>query len=222
MSIAASAMPATLTALPSGSQVPTNASGPSSSAQLLNENNFLQLLTAQLEHQDPLNPMTGDQFAAELAQFSTATGVQDLQTSLTGQEAIGLVGHNVAVSGNTLVLTQGATATGAFNLSASANNVVVGIIDATGKAVASLNLGPMAAGTQTFSWNGAGTNGATVTPGTYSFKVTAVGANGAAVPATPLAVVPVTGVALGGQDGPQLDLGGGLAPVPVTAVQQVF
>jgi len=59
--------PATLTALPSGSQVPTNASGPSSSAQLLNENNFLQLLTAQLEHQDPLNPMTGDQFAAELA-----------------------------------------------------------------------------------------------------------------------------------------------------------
>jgi flagellar basal-body rod modification protein FlgD len=166
--------------------------------------------------------MTGDQFAAELAEFSTASGIQDLQTTLTGQEAIGLVGHNVAVSGNTLVLAQGGTATGAFNLSTSANNVVVGITDATGKAVASINLGAMAAGTQTFSWNGTGTNGATLPPGTYSFQVSAVGANGAAVPATTLAVVPVTGVALGGQDGPQLDLGAGLAPVPVTAVQQVF
>jgi flagellar basal-body rod modification protein FlgD len=222
MTIAASAMPATLTVLPSGSQVPTNASDPSSSAQLLNENNFLQLLTAQLEHQDPLNPMTGDQFAAELAQFSTATGVQDLQTSLAGQEAIGLVGHNVAVSGNTLLLAQGSTATGALNLSAPANNVVVGITNATGNLVASLNLGSMASGTQTFSWNGAGTNGAMLTPGTYSFKVTAVAANGAAVPATPLAVVPVTGVALGGQGGSLLDLGAGFAPVPVTAVQQVF
>jgi flagellar basal-body rod modification protein FlgD len=222
MTSAARAMPATLTVLPSGSQVPTNASGTSSSSQLLNENNFLQLLTAQLEHQDPLNPMTGDQFATELAQFSTATGVQDLQTSLAGQEAIGLVGHNVAVSGNTLLLAQGGTATGAFNLSAPANNVIVGIADATGKAVASLNLGPMAAGTQTFSWNGAATNGAMLTPGTYSFKVTAIAANGAAVPATPLGVVPVTGVALGGQVGPLLDLGAGFAPVPVTAVQQVF
>jgi flagellar basal-body rod modification protein FlgD len=222
MTSAASAMPATLTVLPSGSQLPTSANGLSGSGQVLNESNFLQLLTAQLEHQDPLNPMTGDQFAAELAEFSTASGIQDLQTTLTGQEAIGLVGHNVAVSGNTLVLAQGGSATGAFNLSTSANNVVVGITDATGKAMASINLGAMAAGTQTFSWNGTGTNGATLPPGTYSFQVSAVGANGAAVPATTLAVVPVTGVALGGQDGPQLDLGAGLAPVPVTAVQQVF
>lgn len=98
----------------------------------------------------------------------------------------------------------------------------MGITDATGKAVASINLGAMTEGTQTFSWNGAGANGAILTPGSYSFKVTAVGANGAAVPAAPLAVVPVTGVALGGQSGPLLDLGAGLAPVPVSAVQQVF
>src|ERR1700756_3677294 len=98
-----------------GSTAQTSASSSVTAAgQTLTQNDFLQLLTAQLEHQDPLNPMTGDQFATELAQFSTATGIQDLQTSLTGQEAIGLVGHNVAVSGNTLVLTQGATATGAF------------------------------------------------------------------------------------------------------------
>ena len=52
--------------------------------------------------------------------------------------------------------------------------------------------------------------------------MTATGANGAAVTATPYAVVPVTGVGLGGQSGPMLDVGGGLAPVPLSAVQQVF
>lgn len=222
MTSAASAMPATVTGLPSGTQLPTNANGISSAAQTLNEADFFQLLTAQLEHQDPLNPMSGDQFAAELAQFSTASGVQNLQANVSGQQAVGMVGHNVAVSGNTLVLGQSGAATGAFNLSAAAKNVSVAVKDATGKTVASLNLGAMPAGTQTFSWNGAGANGSTLAPGNYGFSVTAAGANGAAVSATPYAVVPVTSVALGGQSGPVLDVGGGLAPVPLSAVQQVF
>jgi flagellar basal-body rod modification protein FlgD len=222
MTSAPSAMPATVTGLPSGTQLPTNASGLSGTGQTLNEANFFQLLTAQLEHQDPLNPMSGDQFAAELAQFSTASGVQNLQTNVSGQEAVGLVGHNVAVSGNTLVLGQSGSATGAFNLSAAAKNVSVAVTDATGKTVASLNLGAMPAGTQTFSWNGAGANASKLASGNYGFSVTAVGTSGTAVSATPYAVVPVTGVGLGGQSGPVLDVGGGLAPVPLSAVQQVF
>lgn len=222
MTSAASAMPATVTGLPSGTQMPTEANGLSSAGQTLNEANFFQLLTAQLEHQDPLNPMSGDQFAAELAQFSTASGVQNLQTNISGQEAVALVGHNVAVPGNTLVLGRSGAAAGAFNLSAASKNVTVAITDTTGKTVASLNLGAMPAGTQTFSWNGAGANGSTLASGAYGLKVTAVAANGAAVSATPYAVVPVTGVGLGGQSGPVLDVGGGLAPVPLSAVQQVF
>jgi flagellar basal-body rod modification protein FlgD len=222
MTSAASAMPATVTGLPTGTQLPTNANGLSGTGQTLNEANFFQLLTAQLEHQDPLNPMSGDQFAAELAQFSTASGVQNLQTYVSGQEAVGLVGHNVAVAGNTLVLGQSGTAAGAFNLSAAAKNVTVAVTDATGKTVASLNLGAMPAGTQTFSWNGAGANGSTLASGNYGFSVKVAGASGAAVSATPYAVVPVTGVGLGGQSGPVLDVGGGLTSVPLSAVQQVF
>src|SRR5215472_15604231 len=121
------------------SQTPTSGSV-NAAGQMLSQNDFLQLLTAQLEHQDPLNPMSGDQFAAELAQFSTASGVKNLQTAFAGQEAVGLVGHNVAVSGNTMVLSQSGSATGAFNLSSAANNVTVSIADSTGKAVANLNL----------------------------------------------------------------------------------
>ena len=222
MTSAASAMPATVTELPTGTQLPTNANGLSSTSQTLSEANFFQLLTAQLENQDPLDPMTDDQFAAELAQFSTASGVQNLQANVSGQQAVGLVGHNVAVSGNTLVLGQSGAATGAFNLSGAANNVSVAVTNSTGKTVATLNLGEMPAGTQTFSWNGAGATGSTLAPGNYGFSVTAAGANGAAVSATPYAVVPVTSVGLGGQSGPVLDVGGGLAPVPLSAVQQVF
>jgi hypothetical protein len=59
-------------------------------------------------------------------------------------------------------------------------------------------------------------------PGTYNFSLSATAANGSAVAATPYAVAPVTGVGLGGQSGPILDLGGGLAPVPLSAVQQAF
>ena len=204
------------------SQTSATSGSISAAGQTLTQNDFLQLLTAQLEHQDPLNPMTGDQFAAELAQFSTATGVQSLQTSLSTQSAVGLVGHNVAVSGNSFVLGSRGNATGAFNLSGAASNVAVTITDASGKIVSSLNLGPMAAGSQTFSWSGNGSSGSRLASGTYNFSVNATGANGSAVSATPYAVVPVTGVALGGQNGPMLDLGGGLAPVAVSAVQQVF
>ncbi len=169
--------------------------------------------------------MSGAEFAAELAQFSTANGIHDLENTLTGmsaQSAVGLIGHNVAISGNALQLGQNGGATGAFTLSAAAKSVSVTVTDATGKAVANLNLGPMAAGSQTFSWDGTGGGGTRLPPGSYGFAINAVGSNGAAVTASPYAVVAVQGVSLGGQNGPMLDLGAGLAPVPLSAVQQVF
>jgi flagellar basal-body rod modification protein FlgD len=216
---AANAISAAAAGPAAAGQTPIAAGG---AGQPLDQNDFLRLLTAQLEHQDPLNPMTGDQFAVELAQFSTATGVQNLQTSVGAQAAVGLVGHRVAVSGDALLLGPSGAATGAFELSDAASNVAVTITDAGGKTVTSLNLGPMTAGSQTFSWSGVGGNGLRLASGTYGFSVRAIGANGSAVSATPYAVVPVTGVALGGQSGPLLELGGGLAPVAVSAVQQVF
>lgn len=221
MTIAASAMPAAAVALPTGTQLPTSANSLNGSSQPLNQQTFLQLLTAQLEHQDPLDPTSPDAFASELAEFSTAAGVQNLAAGIGGQQAIALVGQNVAVGGSTLSLARNGSATGAFNLSAAASDVSVLITNATGRTVASLDLGAQPAGTQTFAWNGTG-NGAALPPGTYNFNVLAVGGNGAAVPAIPYAVAPVTGVGLGGQSGPTLDLGGGLAPVPLSAVQQVF
>jgi flagellar basal-body rod modification protein FlgD len=222
MTSVASMMPATAVALPTGTQLPTGATGLSSNGQMLGQNQFLQLLTAQLENQDPLDPTNADAFASELAEFTTATGVQGLETSATGQQAVGLVGQNVAVNGDSLTLATSGPATGAFNLSAAASDVTAVITNAAGNAIASVDLGAMPAGAQSFSWNGTGTNGVPAPPGNYTFSIAAIGSNGAAVPATTYAVAPVTGVGLGGQSVPMIELGGGLGSVPLSSVQQVL
>jgi flagellar basal-body rod modification protein FlgD len=224
-SVASSTMPANVVSLPSGDQLPKSASGASATNATLNENNFFQLLTAQLENQDPLNPMSASDFAAELAQFSTAIGVQQLQStqaSYGNMQLSGLIGKTVAVTGNALVLSQSGTATGAYNLSNAASDVMVTVGDASGNILGVMDLGPQQAGTQTFSWNGQSAAGSSQSAGTYQFSVSATGVGGASVTATSYSVVPVTGVSVGGSNGPTIDLGAGLPPVGLSGIQQVF
>lgn len=220
-----SAMPANAVSLASTDQIPTGANGISGANSSLNENNFLTLMTTQLENQDPLNPMSSSDFAAELAQFSTATGVQSLNTAmsgLSGIQAANLVGHNVAVNGDTLLLGTSGTASGAFNLPSAAAAAIATITDATGRTVDTIKLGALGSGNQSFTWDGKLSDGSTAPQGTYLFNVAAVNAAGVALKVTPYTIVPVTGVALGGTNGPMLDVGDGVAPVALSAVQQVF
>lgn len=230
MTTAASIMPATVTTLPIGTQLPSASNSISSNSPAasgtLTEADFLTLLTTQLENQDPLNPQSPSDFAAELAQFSTASGVQTLNQTLGaggGVQAAGLVGKNVAVSGNALVLGSGGSAQGAFNLSGAASDVSVTITNAAGSVVDVVDLGAMGAGNQNFTWNGQSANGSAQSAGTYSYTINATSASSATkVTVTPYAVVPVTSVVLGGQTGTMLDLGGGMAPVALSAVQEVY
>jgi len=233
MTVAASVMPASVVSLPSGTQLPSTTSTTSSAStgttgvgSSLTEGDFLTLLTTQLENQDPLNPQSPSDLAAELAQFSTASGVQTLSTQFgatSGMQAAGLVGQNVAVAGNTLILGSNNTAQGAFSLSGAAADVTVTIANAAGSVIGQIDLGPMSAGNQGFTWNGQNAAGTAQPAGNYQYTVSATAAtSGTTVTATPYAVVPVTSVVLGGQSGPTLNLGGGLAPVPLTSVQEVF
>jgi flagellar basal-body rod modification protein FlgD len=219
-------VPATVTTLTQGTQIPSSTQAANTANTTLNESDFLQLLTAQLEDQDPLNPVSPSDFAAELAQFSTATGVQNLNTTMTqtsGMQAAGLVGQNVAVPGSTLVLGSSGTATGAFSLSGASNNVQVAISNSSGSVVDVINLGAMSAGNQNFTWNGQSSAGTSLAAGNYTFSVIPSTPSGATtVTATTYAVVPVNSVVLGGTNGTTLDVGGGLAPVALSSVQQVF
>lgn len=224
-SVASSTMPSNVVSLPSGDQLPQSANGSTATNATLNENNFFQLLTAQLENQDPLNPTSPSDFAAELAQFSTAIGVQQLQTTQTSYgnlQLSQLVGQNVAVAGNSLVLGSSGTATGAYNLASAATDVQVTIADSTGNVLGTMDLGAQAAGTQTFTWNGQTPSGTAEAAGIYQFSVSATGSGGSVVSATSYSVVPVTSVTVGGSNGPTVNLGDGVAPVALSSIQQVF
>ena len=149
----------------------------------LGQEDFLTLMTTQLTHQDPTNPVKNEDFVAQMAQFSTLTGIQQLtssfeslsQTLLQGQalEAATLVGKSVLVPASKMELSEGRGASGAMELSTSASQTRVDIYDASGQVVRTLDLGTLDAGVVEFEWGGKLTDGSVAPAGRYEFKITA-------------------------------------------------
>ena len=61
----------------------------------LGKDEFLKLLVTQLKYQDPLNPVSNEQFIAQLAQFSTLETMRNMQTGFEGNQAYSLIGKKV-------------------------------------------------------------------------------------------------------------------------------
>src|SRR5882672_589140 len=78
---------------------------------------FLKLLVAQMQNQDPLNPMDNAQVTSQMAQINTVTGIEKLNTAVDGlssqfaqlqaMQGASLVGRDVIVPGNKLDITDG-------------------------------------------------------------------------------------------------------------------
>lgn len=149
----------------------------------LGQEDFLELMITQLTYQDPTNPVKNEDFVAQMAQFSTLTGIEELtssfeslsQTLLQGQalDAAALVGKNVLVPASQIQLSEGQGASGAVELPTSASQVRVDIYDESGQVVRTLDLGSLDAGIQEFEWDGTLADGSVAPAGTYEFKVTA-------------------------------------------------
>jgi flagellar basal-body rod modification protein FlgD len=188
---------------------------------------FLTLLVAQLQNQDPLNPLDNAQITTQLAQISTVNGINQLNTTVSSLgaslgvtqylQAASLVGHDVIVSGNNIDLADG-TAQGGMTLNADADIVKVTISDASGNVVRTLDLGAQKAGTQTFAWDGKTDAGGTAPDGHYTFAITATAA-GKAVSFDTLMAAHVDGVQTTAS-GPTLQLAGG-TQVPLAQVVQI-
>ena len=158
----------------------SSTSGTSSTNDM--QNRFLTLLVAQLENQDPLNPLENTELTSQLAQMSTVQGIEQLNTTLSSLvnsladsqavQASALIGNTVLVPGSNMTLSEG-KAYGGVNLSAPADQVTVSIIDSTGKVVQTQTLGAQEAGNVLFSWDGATSSGTTASDGAYVFKVAA-------------------------------------------------
>ncbi len=180
----------------------------------LGQDDFLRLMVAQLEHQDPSKPMDNFEFLAQISQFSMVSGIQGLQASFdklggalfAGQalQAVQLVGSDVVTNSSTALLGQDAPLRGVIDLPTYAASVQVRIQDSTGRLVQVQELGPSSAGRASFSWDGVNGNGGVEPFGNYQITAQAM-INGQyeAVPA--FAVARVESVALTG-NGTQANL----------------
>lgn len=124
---------------------------------------FLKLLVTQMKNQDPLNPMDNAQMTSQMAQISTVSGIDKLAAAVTGMnslmlqtqslEGAMLVGKNVLVPGNKIMLDADGATTAGFELDSAATSVVVNIKDANGKVVDTVDMGAAAAGKHLFGWS---------------------------------------------------------------------
>ncbi len=191
-----------------------SSSSTTSSTAADTQDRFLTLLVTQLQNQDPLNPMDNSELTSQLAQISTVTGIEELNTTLsslvnnlgTNQslQASGLIGKSVLVPGTQMVLTDGAAYAG-VNLSSAADEVTVTISDSSGTVVHTQKLGAQEAGVFNVSWDGTTDSGTTAEDGTYKFTVTAT-QGGTAVSAEALQFGGVYGLIRSGSEF-LLDLG---------------
>ncbi|MCL2895304.1 flagellar hook assembly protein FlgD [Brenneria tiliae] len=198
------------------SKVTTTSSSTGNSSSDL-QSQFLTLLVAQLQNQDPTDPMDNTELTSQLAQISTLSGIEKLNTtlgSISGQldtsqalQASTLIGHGVLISGNSIVVGESSSITPfGIELDSAASNVTVTIKDASGNAVRTVSLGEQSAGVQTYSWDGTDDSGAAVAEGSYTYTVTATSSSGSSVVATPLKYALVYGVNTS-SDGATLNLG---------------
>lgn len=153
------------------------------------QNRFMTLLVTQMKNQDPLNPMDNAQVTSQMAQLSTVTGIDKLNTTMeslissvqTGQsyQASSMIGHNVLTAGNT-INTSGAGDYFGVDLPIGADNLTITIKDSAGNPVRTLNLGKQDSGSIPFVWDGLTDDGSVARTGGYQFDVNATIANSAA------------------------------------------
>jgi len=210
---------------------PTAAQGASTQTlpnQTVTKDDFLKLLIAQLQNQDPLQPMDNQQFAVQLATFNSLEQLININKQLgTLQSAQGqtnqfnaasLIGKEITTTGNTIALQSGSPATVNYQLVANASRVVVNIQDSAGGLVRQLEVGAQNAGDQAIVWDGKDASGKAAPDGIYRFEINAFDLNGKQVAASGRIQGTVTGIKLDGSE-PILELGN--LQVPLSSVTNV-
>ena len=163
----------------------TNSTVNSGQIQLSSDyNTFLQLLTTQLKHQDPLSPMDTNTFTQQLVamngvqqQLQTNSLLQTLVNESSGAgPAVNLIGKQVQANSPTITFS-GGQANWNYDLGGDAASANITISDASGKVVWSQKAPDLTSGQHAFSWDGSTLSGGKVTAGDFTLKITANDSN---------------------------------------------
>jgi flagellar basal-body rod modification protein FlgD len=143
------------------SSAAASAASSTSATQGNGEDRFLKLLVAQLQNQDPLNPMDNAQVTSQMAQIQTVSGIEKLNTTVLGLNAqfaqlqslggAALVGRDVLIEGNRMVADNG-VGHGGFELASQADRVKLEVLDGSGRVIDTVDMGTTASGRHSFDW----------------------------------------------------------------------
>jgi flagellar basal-body rod modification protein FlgD len=226
-------LPTNGTGTPTGTGTGTGSSSTSAASAVgtLGGTDFLTLMLAQLQNQDPTSPVDSNTFLTQLAQLSEVQGITSLNTnfstlsnSLTSNQALqasSLLGHQALVNSSTATIAAGATVTGAVNVPQTTSQVTLSITNSAGALVSQINLGAQPAGLANFSWNGTAGDGSQAPAGTYTLTAQYAGATSGGTAATTLVNGTVESVSMGaGSAGMTLNVAG-VGSVPFSSLQQI-
>jgi flagellar basal-body rod modification protein FlgD len=210
-----------------------NAATPQAATNILTEktvtqDDFLKLLIAQLQNQDPLHPMDNQEFAAQLATFNSLGQLIDINQKLGDLQstqglanqfnAASLIGKEITTRGNTINLQSGSSAKIGFELGSNAARLVISVLNSGGQLVRQIDAGTQSAGERSLLWDGKDSAGRLLSNGIYGFEINAFDINGKKVSATGRMQGIVTGVKLDGSE-PILEIGD--QHVPLSSVTSV-
>jgi flagellar basal-body rod modification protein FlgD len=146
----------------------------------LGQGDFLELMIAQIAHQDPFEPMENGEFIAQMAQFATVDGIQNMESSISSlngtmssnqaMTATALVGRSVMAPGDEFILGADGGISGSIATSEGASALNLGVYDAAGALVAQGELSPSSTGVTRFFLDGVDSTGARLAPGSYLFS----------------------------------------------------
>ena len=161
----------------------TTQTADSTSSGSLTSNDFIELFLAQLENQDPTNPMDTSELADQMyslyqleAQEQTneyLASILEAQTSTLNTSSFQLIGETVLAEGNNLTLDDESSGVLTFNLSEQAEEVTINIYDEEGNLVRSITQSDLSSGENTYEWDGTNDEGVQLSTGSYTYEVVA-------------------------------------------------
>jgi len=191
--------------------------------------NFLKLLIAQIQNQDPMSPMDASTMTAQMSQLNMVTSMSNMNTSMTAMlnqmqsvdfmNQASLIGHSPAVAGNTISFDGVSPVILGANTANPLSSAVATITNASGNVINSASLGALVAGMKNFAWDGTDASGNVVTAGTYNISIKGINTAGAEESVTAYIASPVAAVSKGTNGGSLLTLQDG-RQINASTIQQ--
>jgi flagellar basal-body rod modification protein FlgD len=163
-----------------------NVSATATTAKTLGKDDFMKLLLAQLKNQDPLKPLDGTDFAAQLAQFSSLEQLSNINSSLQNQslnqmtanyaQSVNMIGKEVTTNSGNSLFVNGPTTSISYKLAKDAQTVTISVLDKEGKLVDSWDETAQKTGINKVTWDSS-----LVEKGEYTFQVIAKDSQGQTV-----------------------------------------